>query len=82
MKRKVSIGTKRLLVPYELLWSVSVRCWSGLTCVLTLGTEWGTASALGLALPHPRLLDLRLPVPGPEHGTVLDLVVRHLSGYS
>ena len=26
----------------------------------------GTASALALALPHVRLLDLRLPVPGPE----------------
>ena len=62
-----------------------MRCWSGLTRGLTLGTEWGTASAPHLALPHPRLLDLRLPVPGPEHGTVLDvmvegLVVRHLSG--
>ena len=48
-----------------------MRCWSGLTRGLTLGTEWGTASAPHFALPHPRLLDLRLPVPGPEHGTVL-----------
>ena len=79
---------KRKLIPYKVLWSVSVHCLSVPHLVATAWTQRGhsvgtpTAIAPSLALPHPRLLDLRLPVPGPEHGTVLDLVVRHLSGYS
>ena len=41
------------------------------------GHSVGTPTAIAprLALPHPRLLDLRLPVPGTEHSTVLVLIV-------
>ena len=70
----VRIYTKDNLATHKVLWSVSVRVARVASPRgLTLGTEWGTASAPCLALPLLRLLDLRRPVPVPEHGAVLVL---------
>ena len=67
---------KRLLVLYKLLWSVSVRCWSGSSSRgHSVGTAWAQRVLLVLALPQLQLLDLRLPEAEPEHGAVLVLVV-------
>ena len=67
---------KRLLVPYKLLWSVSVRCWSGSSSRgHSVGTAWAQRVLLVLALPQLQLLDLRLPEAEPDYDAVLVLVV-------